>query len=394
MTQNSPRWDNLRKAAREALTLHLALKVALGFLTSVAMGYFSIIWYCLAEGVPVFDMLEATGSGVFLISSLAWLVLLAIALILLVPGIARLLDPGHHHPDPNADAKVVERRTHLRWLLAVVPGAIAYSCIVTPMFIAATDLPGAKPWMDAAQWGYVLLVCVALLNSAVSVRASAGGLGFWREVRTGWGYLLVMNAITMFWMFIYTRVAIELLSGFYRSSPDWGDIPTKLLLAGLPILPGMFLVFLSGWAVHRRAGDVVLAVVGVTLCCVFFWPTAPHVVERMLNFFSIGGGRVVALWIDGGTVCSRFPDMLPAGACPSGTPDANRIRLKPLPLALRGKDAYLLWLDGGPTQSKDGEDARRTMIAIPRADVHEVEYLRDGSDRVEPSSESQAPSSP
>ncbi len=391
MTQNSPRWDNLRTAAREALTLHLALKVALGFLTSVAMGYFSVVWYCLAEGIPVFDMLEATGSGVFLISSLAWLLLLAFALILLVPGIARLLDPGHHHPDPDAEAKVVEWRNHFRWLLAVVPGAVAYSCIVMPMFIAATDHPGAKTWMDAARWGYVLLVCTALLKSVLSVRISAGGLGFWREARTGWGYLLVMNAVTMFSMFIYTQVAIELLSGFYRSSPDWGDIPTKLLLAGLPILPGMFLVFLSGWAVRRRAGDVVLAVIGVTLCCVFFWPTAPHVVERMLNFFSIGGGRVVALWIDNGAVCSRLPNLMPTGACAPGAPDAGRIRLKPLPLALRGKDAYLLWLDGGPKQPKEGDDTRRTMIAIPRADVHEVEYLQDGSDLSEPPSESQAP---
>lgn len=390
--QTSPRWDNLRKAAREALTLHLALKVALGFLTSVAMGYFSVVWYCLAEGVPVFDMLEATGSGVFLISSLAWLVLLAIALILLVPGMARLLDPGHHHPDPNAEAKVVEWRNHFRWLLAVVPGAVAYSCIVMPMFIAATDHPGAKTWMDFARLGYVLLVCVALFNSANSVRRSAGSRGIWREVRTGCGYLLGMNAVTMFSMFIYTQVAIELLSGFYRSSPNWGDIPTKLLLAGLPILPGILLVFLSGWAVRRRAGDVVLAVIGVTLCCVFFWPTAPHVVERMLNFFSIGGGRVVALWVDNGAVCLRLPDLLSAGACPPGTQDPDRIRLKPLPLALRGKDAYLLWLDGGPKQPKDGEDARRAMIAIPRADVHEVEYLRDGSDRVEPPSERQAPS--
>lgn len=68
--------------------------------------------------------------------------------------------------------------------------------------------------------------------------------------------------------------------------------------------------------------------------------------------------------------------------------------LKPLPLALRGKDAYLLWLDGSPEQPKDGDDTRRTMIAIPRTDVHEVEYLRDGSEQAEPPSGSAAPSSP
>lgn len=387
MADNSPRWDNLWAKVKQALTWHLALKVLLGFITSAAAGYASVIWYCLAEGVPVFDMLDVTGAGVVLVSSLAWLSLLAITLILLMPGIARLLDPVHHHPDAGASDRVKEHRTHFRWLLAVVPGTTAYSCTVMPMFTDAAKLEGAEAWMEGARLAFVLIIGFALLKSMFEVRRSSGGQGCWREARTGWGYFLLMNAATMFWMFIYTLVTIELLAGFHEGLPqtpslsaDWRRILELVPFVFLPMAPGFLMVSSMGWAVHRRGRDVAMAATGILLFCVFVWPTAPHVVERTLNRFSMGGGRQVALWVDPHTACSRHPALLPAEACPSRT-GVGRIRLAPRPLALRGREAYLVWLDEGPSPEWQGRDRRRAAVAIPRAEVHDVEYLRDGSDR-------------
>lgn len=399
VTAVSSRWDRLRAVADKMLKLKFTYKVAIALVTSGTAAYASVIWYCLAEGVPVFDLLEVAGPGIVLLSSITWFILTATALVLLMPGIMRLFDPGHRHPVANDTEEVVERRIHFRFLLAVVPGSIAYSLFVMPIYVARMNLPEMTPWLDGARWAFIVLMGSAWSKFALSARRSAGGQGVLQEARTGWMYFLVMNAITMAWMLLYTEVAIDLVVGFYddlrRSQPGEVPWPARLPFVGLPMVPGFLLVISMGWASKRRAIDLILAVAGGVICCGFFWPTAPHVVERTLNLFSIGGGRVVALWIDESTACWRHPALLPEGACSSDMHKPGRIRLRPLPLALRGKDAYLLWLDDGPAPGEQTLDMRRTTISIPRTDIHEVEFLRNGSDlKMAPASNTAVSSQP
>lgn len=351
------------KPTRSSLQLPSASLIAkIG--APIFFGPLIILIYSLNRGVPFAEFMIEFGHVLLFISGVIWILIIVFALYISAPllilasprinvwlinlKIDTLLQPGVdkdtvHHICPGFFIGLLV----VAALIWISEGFIIFLWYITSVFI-------------------VLILFLVMLYITDALREKLNKIVKRTERPVS---LLVTN----FFMILYTIFLLMIVSAAINQM-----VESKLfaLVASegiatflLPLLSFVILFLITFGLSKLQAANAVISLAAVLIGAIFVYPGPFKLIDNVFQWFRIGGGLQVVLYVEPKVACLLQDELKSFDACTSIDKESAALEMKPMSLIFLSSDRFYL------LSSSHVQEDRVTTTVIRREDVRVVKIL-------------------